>query len=78
MVRVFVERGVIASGQRLVAGTFADISDTDARILIRSSKVRLAPPEPTPEPVLPPDNAPASGPARETASRGRRRSKAVL
>jgi len=74
MVRVLVERGVIASGQRLVAGTVADISDTDARILIRSGKVRLAPAEP----VIIPEPAPESGPVRETASRGRRRSKATL
>lgn len=76
MVRVHVLRGVIASGQRLVAGTAAEISDVDARILIASSKVVLAPE--VAAPALAPDvHETAEAPMRETATRGRRR-KATL
>lgn len=78
MVRVEVLRGVIASGDRLVAGTVAEISESDARILTMSGKVRVLPPEvrvvepaPEPEPEI------AVAPMRETATRGRRR-KATL
>lgn len=76
MVRVHVLRGVIASGQRLVAGTAAEISDVDARILIASSKVVLAPAAPAPMPA-PEVHETAEAPVRETATRGRRR-KATL
>ncbi len=76
MVRVHVLRGVIASGQRLVAGTAAEISDVDARILIAANKVVLSPaaPAPTPEPEA---HETAEAPTRETATRSRRR-KATL
>ena len=74
MVRVEVLRGVIASGDRLVAGTVAEISESDARILTMSGKVRVLPPEvrvvepaPEPEPEI------AVAPMRETATSGRRR-----
>jgi hypothetical protein len=76
MVRVHVLRGVIASGQRLVAGTAAEISDGDARILIASSKVVLAPEVPAPLPA-PEAHETADAPMRETATRSRRR-KATL
>ena len=76
MVRVHVLRGVIASGQRLVAGTAAEISDGDARILIRANKVILAPE--TLAPLQPPEvHETAEAPMRETATRSRRR-KATL
>lgn len=85
MVRVEVLRGVLASGQRLVAGTIAEISESDARILSMSGKVRVLPPEPKLEPVTAmqsaeavEERAPESGPMRETSSRGRRRGKATL
>lgn len=80
MVRVEVLRGVIASGDRLVAGTVAEISESDAKILTMSGKVRVLPPEvrvvepasePEPEPEI------AVAPMRETATRSRRR-KATL
>lgn len=75
MVRVHVLRGVIATGQRLVAGTAADISEADARILLAAGKVVLAP---LPPPVPPHEvREVAEAPVRETATRGRRR-KAVL
>jgi hypothetical protein len=76
MVRVHVLRGVIASGQRLVAGTSAEISDGDARILIASSKVVLAPPAPIEMPALEVGET-AAAPMRETATRSSRR-KATL
>lgn len=72
MVRVHVLRGVLASGEALVAGSVADISDTDASVLVRMGKVRLLPPEPMvvdsfPEPET------EEAPMRETATRSRRR-----
>ncbi len=76
MVRVHVLRGGIASGQRLVAGTAAEISDVDARILIASSKVVLAPEVASPLPTIEAHET-ADAPMRETATRGRRR-KATL
>ena len=81
MVRVHVLRGVIASGDRLVAGTIADISESDARILTASGKVIVLPPEP-PAPVVvpvvelePPETE--EQPKRQTATR-RRRERATL
>ncbi len=79
MVRVHVLRGVIASGQRLVAETQAEISEVDARILVASGKVVRLPEAP---PVVPESedvepHATADAPVRETATRGRRR-KATL
>lgn len=76
MVRVLVLRGVIASGQRLVAGTTAEISERDAKILIASDKVAIAPAEPpTPAVIETPETD--TSPVRETATRSRRR-KATL
>ena len=76
MVRVHVLRGVIASGQRLVAGTAAEISDGDARTLIASSKVVLAPEAPAPT-LASKVHETAAAPMRETATRSGRR-KATL
>lgn len=82
MVRVLVLRGVIASGDVLVADSIADISDGDARILASMGKVRVLPPAQAIaaaiEESIDDDSAPPSGPVRETATRGRRRSKAQL
>lgn len=79
MVRVYVLRGVIASGDRLVAETIADVSESDAQILVRSGKVRVLPPDP-PIDITPPIDAEpeqATAPVRQTATRSRRR-KATL
>jgi len=77
MVRVYVLRGVIASGDVLVAGTVADVSDNDARILMASGKVCEPPAEPPMEVVAIEAPETADAPVRETATRSRRR-KATL
>lgn len=52
--RIEILRSVMISGEPALAGSFLEVSEADANLLIGMNKAQLAPePEPQPEPEAP-------------------------
>jgi hypothetical protein len=70
--RVEILRNVMISGEPAAAGSFVELEDAAAMLLIGMGKAAFAPtPEPEPEPKLEPVKGPAVQPTKPVSRRGR-------
>lgn len=67
MMRVEIKRNVMISGEPAAAGSFAELEDATAMLLIGMGKAALAPAESAPEP----EPAPMCPPVKPVSRRGR-------
>jgi hypothetical protein len=65
MMRVEIKRSVMISGEPATAGSFVELEDAAAMLLIGMGKAVFAPAEPEPEP------APVCPPVKPVSRRGR-------
>jgi len=72
MMRVEIKRSVMISGESVKAGSFAEVEDAVAMLLIGMGKAVYAPAEPAPEPKPEPEPAPAVCPPVKPAPRRKR------
>lgn len=74
MMRVEIKRSVMISGESVKAGSFAEVEDAVAMLLIGMGKAVHAPAEPAPEPKPEPEpeSAPAVCPPVKPAPRRKR------
>ena len=71
MMRVEIKRNVMISGEPAAAGSFAELEDATAMLLIGMGKAAFAPAEPAPEPAPEPEPAPMCPPVKPVSRRGR-------
>ena len=72
MMRVEIKRSVMISGESVKAGSFAEVEDAVAMLLIGMGKAVHAHAEPAPEPKPEPEPAPAvCPPVKPVSRRGR-------
>jgi len=72
--RVEIKRNVMISGEPAAAGSFVELQDAEAMLLIGMGKAAFAPtptPEPEPEPEPEPVKEPAIQPIKPVSRRGR-------
>lgn len=67
MMRVEIKRSVMISGEPATAGSFVELEDAAAMLLIGMGKAVFAPAEPEPEP----EPAPVCPPVKPVSRRGR-------
>jgi hypothetical protein len=68
--RVEIIRNVMINGESVKAGSFVEVENGIATLLINSDKAKVAQ-EPEPAPACPPKRAPANPPQAPSSRRGR-------
>jgi hypothetical protein len=71
MMRVEIKRSVMISGEPVKAGSFAEVENAVAMLLIGMGKAAYAPAEPVTESKPEPEAAPACPPVKPVPRRGR-------